>query len=264
MNEIMIHYPHENQFIFSFVVVRPSVEGVRNVFSSCAKSGSVKRVVHTSSIAAVMRVNEPAGHTFDESDYNTFSTVENGDAYGLAKRVAEQAAFKLASESGSFDCVAINPSVVLGECLSRAHTKATPVILRQCLYGNPVQDFCGNYVDVRDVAEAHVQALRRDVGGRRFIVTSDAPPCFVSQLADPAQRLFPNYELNTRPSISPWAWWALSWVSVVPVVGPMVLPPAQRMSVEKTFYFKNTQAKKDLGITFHTLDDMYVLNIPVL
>ena len=60
-------------------IVQPSVAGVANVLGACARAGSVRRVVQTSSVAAVMQVDRPDGFVFDESHYNTFSSVENGD-----------------------------------------------------------------------------------------------------------------------------------------------------------------------------------------
>ncbi|KNC72188.1 hypothetical protein SARC_15260, partial [Sphaeroforma arctica JP610] len=73
-------------------VVRPSVVGTQNVLNSLTKDGakSVKRLVVTSSIASIMDFNAEDNTTFTEEDYNTTSTVENGDAYGFAKSTAEK------------------------------------------------------------------------------------------------------------------------------------------------------------------------------
>ena len=176
----------------------------------------------------------------------------------MAKRKAEELAFELAAKSnGQFDCVAINPSVVLGPALTKAHTKATPVVIRQCLYGNAVQTFMANFVHVTDVAEAHVEALVRDnVAGKRFILNSDAEPMPLHEIAKPMARLYPQYAVSCRPTISAPVWTLLSWLSYVPVLGGYVLPEAARMSAEKTFKFQNQRSKDELGIQYHTLDEM--------
>lgn len=151
-------------------IVRPSVEGTTNVLASIAASGSVKRLVHTSSIAAIVRWNEKPGYVFTEHDWNTWSTVANGDPYGLAKTEAERLVMAAPSE---LEVVAINPGMVLGPCMTREHTKASPLIIRQCMYGVPqVNSFFG-FVDVREVAIAHVRALQLDsslIDRERFIL----------------------------------------------------------------------------------------------
>lgn len=238
-------------------IVKPSVQGSENVLASIVKSaGSVKRIVHTSSIAAVMRVDEPVDFVFSEKDFNTYSTPDNGDAYGFAKAKAESVIFD-GAKGQPFDVVAINPSVVLGEVFTKAHTKATPIILRQALYNASTLSFFANFVDVRDVAAAHVEALvRPEASNQRFILNSDAAPRMVHEIGAVAQALYPQWQLSLSPSIGAWTWWALSLVSYVPVVGGMVLKPAQRMSVEKRFFFANEASKRVLGITYHSLDDM--------
>lgn len=58
--------------------------------------------------------------------------------------------------------------MVFGPCLTKAHTKASPVFVRELIYGNPVADISATYVDVRDVATAHVTAMQRDgLNGKR-------------------------------------------------------------------------------------------------
>jgi nucleoside-diphosphate-sugar epimerase len=116
-------------------VVRPSIEGVENVLQGIRCNPSVKRLVHTSSIAAVARFNEVNGYTFTENDWNTFSTVENGDAYGFAKTEAERLVWKFKQEQSNVDVVVLNPSFVFGRCYTKAHTKASPIMLRQVIYG---------------------------------------------------------------------------------------------------------------------------------
>jgi nucleoside-diphosphate-sugar epimerase len=238
-------------------IVKPSVDGSQNVISAVKKSGTVKRIVHTSSVAAIMRVDEPVDFAFTEADFNTYSSVDNGDAYGYAKRVAEQVIWDGVKGQAAFDAVSINPSVVLGEVFTKAHTKATPVICRQALYNATTVSFFANFVDVRDVAAAHAEALvRQEASGQRFILNSDAPPMMLHEIGGVVARLFPQFQISLAPAIGAWTWWAISLVSYVPVLGGWVLKPAQRMSVEKRFFFKNDASKKVLNIKYHTLDEM--------
>lgn len=147
-------------------VVKPAVEGTMNVLSSLRKATSVKRYVHTSSIAAVMRMNEANGNVFDESDFNTYSSVANGDAYGYAKYESEMRVWQFMREESirarQLDFVVLNPAFVFGECFTKAHTKASPVLLRHVIYGSKQVPFTTWAVDVDDVATAHVRALTMD------------------------------------------------------------------------------------------------------
>ena len=67
-------------------IVDPSVKGTKNVIGSVKKAGTIRRIVHTSSVAAVYNLGpdqlEAArrGEPFDESSFNTWSSVSNGDA----------------------------------------------------------------------------------------------------------------------------------------------------------------------------------------
>ena len=56
----------------------------------------------------------------------TWSTVERGDPYGFAKLGAEQLVMGHARSRGTYDVVAINPVVVFGPCLTKAHTARAP------------------------------------------------------------------------------------------------------------------------------------------
>lgn len=58
----------------------PQVEGVRNILEACAKTPSVKRLVYTSSQAAINddpHLGTSVGKTFTEKDWNP-STWEKG------------------------------------------------------------------------------------------------------------------------------------------------------------------------------------------
>ena len=95
-------------------IVDPSVRGVEHVYAAAERSGSVRRIVHTSSIVAVLRYDDARkGNVFDESDWNTESTLQT-DPYGLAKTLAERRAWELAEAQAArdgFDVVVINPGV---------------------------------------------------------------------------------------------------------------------------------------------------------
>jgi len=95
------------------------------VLEAIGRSARVKRLVHTSSVAAIVRTNAPEGYRFCDADYNTHSSMENGESYNYAKHAAEVAVVERCRRMG-LELVVLNPAVVLGQVLTREHAKASP------------------------------------------------------------------------------------------------------------------------------------------
>lgn len=145
-------------------VMRPAIEGNENVLRAAAEAG-VERVVFTSSTVAVGIGSNP-DEVRDERHWNEDRTLP----YSWAKTLGERRTCELAEELG-IEAVAINPSSVLGGYDYRI----TPVtrVVRALLEGTVQTGLGGwSYVDVRDVARAHVRALTRAEPGERYIVSS--------------------------------------------------------------------------------------------
>ena len=149
---------------WSDALLESHIQGTTNVVQAAKKSSTVQRFVQTSSIAAIIdpyheKANYPS-FIFDESNYNSTTDPKvNGDYYGYAKCVAEKIAVDAGNDDATnFDTVVINPSVVIGERLCKAHTKASPVFIRQMLYGNEQPLIYFSWVDVghRDSGQASV------------------------------------------------------------------------------------------------------------
>ncbi len=181
-------------------IVDPSVEGTRNVLRSAHAAGTVRRVVHTSSMAAVYSWDAPAARRFTEDDWNTTSTLST-DPYGLSKVSAERAALELVAqlpEDERFDLVHLHPGMVWGPPMIKAHAKASPKLLRDILSrAMPgVPQLMLSVVDVREVSAAHVAALTSDAPPPRcLLVAEDA---WMPELAAQLQSLFPEIRMATR------------------------------------------------------------------
>jgi dihydroflavonol-4-reductase len=240
-------------------IIGASVEGSQNVLRSVDLAPGVTRFVQTSSVAAVQTYDKPPTHVFSESDWNDWSTVENGDAYGVAKTQAERLVAAHFADDAKRSCVAINPGVVIGPVMTKAHTKASGIYLREVIFSNKVQTFPSSYVDVRDVAAAHVNALERlpELDGERFVVTGDAPcaPDGALKLAEIATRLFPENRFDPKPQVSPTLMGLLRSLSCVPLVGRMVMSEFERNAVVMPIAFDNTAAREKLGLAFRSLDE---------
>lgn len=149
-------------------IVEPALRGTENLFTAAQKAG-VRRVVFTSSIAAVGVSKRPVLR--DADDWNE----DARNPYYVAKTESERAARALANTMG-MELVVLCPSLVLGR-LDYRMTPSTELIY--CLANGQLPyavTYPGgtNLVDVGDVALAQVKAVEQEgVAGRRFLVTSD-------------------------------------------------------------------------------------------
>ncbi len=196
-----------------------AVDGTRNLMDSAKKSGSVKRVIYTSSFAAVGHP-APPGYVFTEADWasdgrenDAFWNLENLNekgqtGYEMGKVHTEQMLYRMAEEDGSFEAMSINPIVVLGPLLAKAHELvfSWQWAVGRMLRGKPCNrgwQHLWNIVDVRDVAMAHALALESDVAtnGDRYILsaTDESGEIDVLQLQEHLRKAFPDIEVGGAP-----------------------------------------------------------------
>ena len=147
-------------------VVDPSVIGTKNL---CEVMGNVRRIVHTSSVAAIRSSTFENGKVFTKRDWCE-DADEFNNPYGFAKAEAEKEIRKWASER-DVRLVTIHPSIVFGPILHRRHTDGSMAYLKHFCGKIPfVLDIHVNFVDVRDVAVAHVNALECGEDKGRYII----------------------------------------------------------------------------------------------
>ncbi|MGW1738624.1 NAD-dependent epimerase/dehydratase family protein [Nocardia sp. NPDC001965] len=155
-------------------LIRTAVDGTLRVLRAAAAVPAVRRVVLTSSIAAIAH-----GHHDDavrtEADW---TVVERSPAYQRSKTLAERAAWEFAGSlpaERDLELVVVNPGMVLGPLLSpETSTSHEPV--RRLLAGEvPGLPRVGwSVVDVRDLAVAHRLALETaDAAGKRYICAGE-------------------------------------------------------------------------------------------
>ncbi|QKX60077.1 uncharacterized protein TRUGW13939_07219 [Talaromyces rugulosus] len=176
-------------------LIEPAVKGVTGILLSALQYGSgIQRIVFTSSCAAILDTSDKEV-TVSEKDWNDQRVEEcerlGRDASGLSKysaskTLAERAVWDFYlkhREEIMWDLVAINPPYIFGPII---HDVTSPDILNSSSkrwYDALVHnDFRGlspathpghGWVDVRDVAEAHIKALTTPgAGGERIIVSA--------------------------------------------------------------------------------------------
>lgn len=153
-------------------LVDPAVEGTRTVLSAVDRAGSVRRVVLTSSCLAVFGdPADTAARPVTEADWNTSGSLTH-QPYGYSKTVAERVAWELARAQSRWSLVTINPGFVMGPSETWRVDSTSVDFLKALIDGrrsSGMWDFASLWVDVRDLAVAHVEAaVRPEVEGRHL------------------------------------------------------------------------------------------------
>jgi nucleoside-diphosphate-sugar epimerase len=155
-------------------LILPARDGTLRVLKAARKAG-VKRVVITSSFAAVGYSPKPANEPYTEEDW-TNPDQPGLPAYIKSKTIAERAAWDfIKKDHGKLELVVLNPTGIFGPALGKDFSSSLH-ILQAMLEGNmpAVPDVSFGVADVRDVADAHLRAMTNpNAAGSRFIVTSD-------------------------------------------------------------------------------------------
>ncbi|KAE9390117.1 D-lactaldehyde dehydrogenase [Gymnopus androsaceus JB14] len=181
-------------------LINPAVNGTLSILKSALRvSGSIRRIVVTSSTAAVVNPSQlPEPKLFSEVDWNNQAIEEvkkhgreanQVTKYRASKTLAEKAAWEFYNSNKaniSWDLVTLNPPFVFGPAIHLPST-ASPSALGTSLLdwyntvatsdmGGKSLDALANvgagWVDVRDIALAHVLALTKDeAGGERLLIS---------------------------------------------------------------------------------------------
>ncbi|MEM9685763.1 MAG: NAD-dependent epimerase/dehydratase family protein [Bacteroidota bacterium] len=146
-------------------LIEPAVHGTENVLHTAKETPTVKRVVITSSCAAIYTdaidtVNAPGGQ-LTEDVWNTTASLAY-QPYSYSKTLAEKKAWEITESQNQWDLITINPCLVLGPALNPQHTTSESINILKILGGGVMKTGAPKMgtgiVDVRDVAEAHYNA----------------------------------------------------------------------------------------------------------
>jgi dihydroflavonol-4-reductase len=153
-------------------LIVPAREGTLRVLRAGLDAG-VKRVVVTSSVAAIRLADGSEPRPLDERDW-TDPDSPGLTPYLRSKTIAERAAWDLVRERGEDDRLAVvNPGAILGPVLNDDLSYSLQAVQR-LLEGVPGAPKLGfSVVDVRDVADLEIRAMTTpEAGGERFIATT--------------------------------------------------------------------------------------------
>lgn len=154
-------------------LIVPAREGTLRVLRA-ARDAGVKRVVVTSSFAAIGYGHPPQAAPFDET---TWSNLDGPDvqAYPKSKTLAERAAWEfVAREGNGLELAVVNPTAVFGPALGPDFSESIGIIkalLDGAMPAVPRIHF--GLVDVRDVADLHLRAMTSPrARGERFLAVA--------------------------------------------------------------------------------------------
>ncbi|KAF9885675.1 methylglyoxal reductase (NADPH-dependent) gre2 [Aspergillus nanangensis] len=158
----------------------PAVKGTTGILKAIkAYAPTVKRVVITSSFAAIVNPKEHAA-VYSEKHWNPV-TWEEGMESSQTYRASKSAWEFVEKEKPNFDIATVNPPLVLGpvvhylnslDAINTSNNRVSDMVRGKCKEGlPPTGTFL--WVDVRDIALAHVRAIEvPEAGGQRFFVVA--------------------------------------------------------------------------------------------
>lgn len=163
-------------------IMIPAVEGTKNALDAIHKHGrNIRKVIFTSSYVALSDIGDSTIMA-SEDTWNSVTweqALTNGRyAYHALKKYAELAVWEYAKKKDvNFSVTVINPAYVFGPQAFDADAKGTLNLsaemvcgLLKLKEGDEVGINKRPFIDVRDLAKAHVMAVENDYGGKRLLL----------------------------------------------------------------------------------------------
>ncbi|KIW18321.1 hypothetical protein PV08_02609 [Exophiala spinifera] len=224
-------------------MIDPAVNGTTGILKAIVKyAPSVQHVVITSSFAAIANPKAPP-KVYTEEIWNdmtmeeALTTINPQAAYRASKTFAEKAAWEFVkTQKPNFGLTVLNPPMIYGpvihEVASLDALNTSSKRILDLMLGNPRHGPVGSpiYVDVRDLALAHVLSIEKpEASGQRIFMAAGMG--LEREMGDIIKRSFPQLAKNVRDDL----------------VGDM--PP---------YSINNSKAKEILGISYRSLDETVV------
>jgi dihydroflavonol-4-reductase len=231
-------------------LVDPAVNGTLNVLKAAAKAQSVKRVVLTSSFAAITD-EPPADRPLTERDWNAKSTLKRNPYY-FSKTEAEKAAWRyMDATKPAFDLVVINPFLVIGPSYTRSLNESNKMLADMTKRVYPgVLALAWGFVDVRDVARAHVLALETPRASGRYICSGEILSMRQTLLA--LKAALPNAKLPWLPFNTSFGTTLLKLISFTQPAG---VGSYLRSHLGRRLSYDNGKIQRELRLSFRPAAD---------
>ena len=179
-------------------LIRPAVEGTLRALRA-AKNAGVKRVILTSSVAAIYGRELTSGAlAYDETMWTDIEHPVGRVAYTKSKTLAEQAAWNfIKNDAPEIALTTINPVLVLGAPLDKNFGSSISLVERVLNGSDPMlPDLKFAIVDVRDVAKMHVDAIKNENTKGERIISSSETRSFV-EIAKLLKSIYPTSKVKS-------------------------------------------------------------------
>ena len=225
-------------------LVDPAVNGTGAVLAAAAKAG-VRRVVLTSSMAAITD-EPPADHALTEADWNEKSSLARNPYY-FSKTQAERAAWRFMEEAKpGFDLVVVNPFLVIGPSFTRSLNESNRMLAGMTKGVYPgVLALTWGFVDVRDVARAHVLALETPSAKGRYLCAGDI--LTMRETVAALRAALPQARLPRLPLDN---FLGTAIVKLASYSQPAGVGSYLRSHIGRRLRYDNGKIRRELGLTF--------------
>jgi len=236
-------------------LIEPAVRGTENVLASAKEVDAVKRIVVTSSCAAIYTdaidcLNTPGGEV-TEATWNTTASLAY-QPYSYSKTLAEQKAWEIEKSQTQWDLITINPCLVLGPALNPHNTTSESVNILKSLGGGEMKMGAPKMglgiVDVRDVAEAHYKAGFTPTAAGRYITSAHN-----TDFLEMGKVLLPKYGDKFPLPKRALPKWLLMIVG--PLMNKLLTRKFLRNNVNIPWKGNNSKIKRELGMSFRSLKE---------
>lgn len=236
-------------------LIDPAVKGTASVLLSANETPSVKRVIVTSSCAAIYtdatETHTAPGGQLTEAVWNTTASLDY-QPYSYSKTLAEKKAWEIANAQSQWDLLTINMSLVMGPPMNPNETTSESFsFLKQMgdgTFKTGAPKLAVGIVDVRDVADAHYLAAYTPEASGRYITSAHSTNFFAM-----TQELLPKYGAKFPLPTSEAPKWLLL------LIGPLLNKALTRKFIRNNMNIEwkadNSKIKRELGITFRSLSD---------
>lgn len=237
-------------------VYNGGLTGTQNVIDAVNASGSVQRVVYTSSLAAVSGArggDMPQGYEWTETDWASDGIDPErwqhpGNAYAHGKVDVEHLINKASDASDSWDAITMNPAMICGPILFKAQVGQWVEQLGRLAGGLELNwptkyDMNYNIIDVRDLVKGHRLAAESTTdhkashGGARYIMHGSGGRSVVQMSTDVRDIIRDNFP---------------SFKTIEPAT---VKDNGDPINLEVSIVNDSKKAKSVLGATFRPIEE---------
>lgn len=226
-------------------IIRENIALAALLVDGCLAAG-VKKLVHVSSTSATGKAKH--GEFITEELEWRYSRSKTG--YSVSKFESEREVWRGSAEG--LAVAIVNPAMVLGP---GNWGESSTALISKCYSGlRFYTEGVNAYVDVRDVAEAMVQLMERDIEGERFLLAADNITFkeFFQMVCSALDRPAPT--IRARRWMGEFAWRVERFRSLITGSPPLLTRETARTALVENRY-SSEKIKETLGFTFRPLEE---------